>query len=92
MSKIELHAVFKGHVQGVGFRWTLVDYAEKFHLSGTAQNLTDGTVEVYAHGSKESLEQFLEAVKQDAGAARIDNVKIRFQNPQDSFSDFRIIH
>jgi len=88
---IELHAIFKGNVQGVGFRWTIVDYAEKFQLSGTTQNLLDGSVEVYAQGSKESLEAFLESIKQDAGFAQIDSVSSAYKKPDRVYSDFRII-
>ena len=90
--QLELHAVFKGRVQGVGFRWTVVDYAEKFHLTGTTKNLSDGTVEVFAHGTKESLEAFVTSVKQDAGLAGIDSVVCRYQPSNHSYRDFRIIY
>jgi acylphosphatase len=88
----ELHVIFKGKVQGVGFRWTVVDHAEKLGLTGTAKNLANGTVEVYAQGPKESLEKFLEAVKNDAGSARIDSIKTRYLTPQTTYPNFHILH
>ena len=89
---IELHAIFKGRVQGVGFRWTVVDHAEKFHLTGTTKNLSDGSVEVLAQGSKEALEEFLRAVQADSGPAHIESVKSVYKKPTKTYSEFRIVH
>lgn len=89
---IELHAIFKGRVQGVGFRWTIVDHAEKFQLTGVTKNLSNGTVEVYAQGKKESLEAFLESVKKDSGFARIESISSEYKKPDKVYHDFRIVH
>lgn len=86
----QLHAIFRGRVQGVGFRWTVVDYAEQFQLTGTTKNLRDGTVEVYAQGSQESLELFLEAIQNNPGLARIDSVSKEYLEPSRSFHGFHI--
>ncbi len=86
----ELHAIFKGHVQGVGFRWTISNAAEKNRLVGCVKNLDDGSVEVYAVGSKEKLEAFLEVVKSNPGMAQIESVTARYQEPKNSYPDFRI--
>jgi len=91
-NNIELHAIFKGRVQGIGFRWTIVDYAERFHLMGTTANLSDGTVEVYAQGAKEQLEAFLRALCDNPGFARIDSVKSQYRPAKKNYPDFKIIH
>ena len=87
----ELHAIFKGRVQGVGFRWTVVACAEKFKLTGTVKNLSDGTVEVYAQGPKETLQSFLEFLQNNPDSARIDSVKHTYTTPTSSYSNFHII-
>lgn len=89
---IQLHAVFYGRVQGVGFRWTVVDYAFQHKLTGTAKNLPDGTVEVFAQGSKEALEAFLESIQSDPGIARIERVASEYQKLTTPFNDFKIIY
>ena len=89
---IELHAIFKGGVQGVGFRWTIVDYAEKNGLTGTVRNLPSGEVEVFAQGSREALETFLEAIHEDPGSARIESVKSLYKPLSTSYSGFHIIY
>jgi acylphosphatase len=89
---LELHAIIKGYVQGVGFRWTVVDVAEKFNLTGTTKNLPNGTVEIYAQGSKEDLEAFIKALQSDPGQARIESVLCRYQKSERTFIDFKIVH
>ncbi len=88
----ELHVIFSGRVQGVGFRWTVVDEAETFGLKGTVCNLMNGGVEVFAQGERASLEAFLEAVHHHAGAARIESVKKEFRKPRQPYEGFTIIY
>lgn len=88
---VQLHAIFKGKVQGVGFRWTVLDWAEHFKLKGSAKNLNDGTVEVYAQGSQEGLEAFLKAVKNNPGSAKIDHVSCYYQEISNPYKEFKII-
>lgn len=88
---IELRAIFKGKVQGVGFRWTVVDKAEEYRIVGTVKNLKNGTVEVVAQGTQEVLEQFIEAIKRDAGAARIETVECKYLPPAQSYANFKIV-
>ncbi len=88
---LELHAIFRGKVQGVGFRWTLVDHAENFQLVGTAKNLSNGTVEIVAQASKENLEAFLVAVQQEPGLARIDSIITTYRPAKQLFNDFQIV-
>lgn len=86
----ELHARFKGRVQGVGFRWTVQDVAERFGLTGTVRNCADGTVEVYAQGDQ--CDAFLKALQEDAGGAHIERVEISYREGKTSYPDFRIVY
>lgn len=47
--------IFKGDVQGVGFRYTVSELARKYDLTGSVENLSDGTVEVYFQGDEEAV-------------------------------------
>lgn len=57
------YIVYKGQVQGVGFRWKLTQIAKKYNLTGYVRNLDNGDVETEIQGDsvdaflKESLEQ-----------------------------------
>ena len=52
--------IFKGQVQGVGFRYTASVVAKKYNLTGYAQNLyTSGDVRVEIQGEKENIDLFI---------------------------------
>ena len=49
-----------GRVQGVFYRDTTRQQAEKFQLTGYAKNLSDGRVEIVACGSEKNVEKLCE--------------------------------
>lgn len=53
---------FAGHVQGVGFRWTVKQIAQGFEIVGWVRNLTDGRVELQVSGDEAEVRAFLEAI------------------------------
>lgn len=88
----EMHAIVKGNVQGVGFRAMTRHYATNMGITGTVRNLTDGTVEIIAHGSKERLEELMQRLKEEAGPAEIIEAALEFFPIEIPHEDFRIIH
>ena len=61
---ISLQVFFEGHVQGVGFRWTVRHIAKGFDLTGWVRNLIDGRVEMQASGEEAEVRAFLDAIGQ----------------------------
>jgi acylphosphatase len=55
-------ATFTGRVQGVGFRYTALEVAREYEVSGFVSNLPDGRVHLEAEGSPEEVSAFIEAV------------------------------
>jgi len=55
---LRYHFIFKGRVQGVGFRFTTERIASRYGIVGWVRNNADGTVEVVAEGEKEKLNLF----------------------------------
>jgi acylphosphatase len=53
---------FSGHVQGVGFRYTVADLAKHFDVRGYVRNLPDGRVEVVAEGEEAEIAKLLERI------------------------------
>jgi acylphosphatase len=58
---------YSGHVQGVGFRYTVGAIADRFEVSGYVMNLPDGRVELVAEGTAAELDAFLADVQQRMG-------------------------
>jgi len=63
-----------GRVQGVGFRYFVMQAADGFGLAGYARNLPNGDVEVVAEGSAHALAALEETVRTGPGSARVDRV------------------
>jgi acylphosphatase len=68
---MHLHAVVRGRVQGVGFRWFVRAAARRLGLSGWVRNLGDGAVEVAADGAAESIEAFRRALREGPAGATV---------------------
>ncbi len=52
-----LHAIVRGRVQGVGFRWFVRERARALGVRGWVRNCSDGCVEVHADGDASALER-----------------------------------
>lgn len=85
-----LHAVIHGRVQGVFFRASARDQAERLGLSGWVRNLPAGTVELLAEGPREQLEQFLQWCRLGPEYARVEKVQAEWQAPTGEFVSFVI--
>ena len=85
-----LAVVLHGRVQGVGFRWWTCSQARRLDLRGTVRNLPDGSVEVHAAGTEESLDVFLVALRTGPPGARVLGER-HVQPTGDLPQDFRVI-
>jgi len=86
----ELHVIVLGVVQGVGFRATAKQIADKLQLSGYVCNLPDGKVELCAQGPKENLEELVKQLKRVFGKEYIHNLEITYRKATSSYPDFQI--
>ena len=69
------HVTFRGRVQGVGFRWTVRLLAEELKVAGWVRNREDGAVEAEAEGTREAVDAFVERLKTENPAARVDDLE-----------------
>jgi acylphosphatase len=54
--------IYRGRVQGVGFRYTAHRLAQDFEVAGFVRNLPDGTVELVVEGEPPEVAALLGAV------------------------------
>ncbi|MDQ6770390.1 MAG: acylphosphatase [Gemmatimonadota bacterium] len=69
-----IHLEVSGRVQGVGFRWFVVEKARELRLSGWVMNRPDGKVEIAATGSSGALSQLESAVGEGPRGAQVQNI------------------
>jgi acylphosphatase len=55
---------FTGRVQGVGFRFSVLQMAKEFEVAGFVSNLTDGRVQLEAEGRADDVAAFIAAVEE----------------------------
>jgi acylphosphatase len=61
---ISFQVFYEGHVQGVGFRFTVRHIAKGFDVTGWVRNLHDGRVELQVTGQEEEVRAFLDQIAQ----------------------------
>jgi acylphosphatase len=80
----------KGRVQGVGFRYFVLDAARREGLHGSVRNLDEGSVEAVAEGEAESLERFERALRQGPSRSRVESVLVDDVAPSGRVTGFTI--
>ncbi|MCX7846567.1 MAG: acylphosphatase [bacterium] len=90
-SPIALRVIFRGHVQGVGFRYTVLRLAQPYRsLTGYVRNQPDGSVEVFAQGPHTVVEAFIQDICHGPHQDYIREVERHPTPPSDRFTEFRI--
>ena len=69
-----LHAVVRGQVQGVGFRWFVREQARQLGVRGWVRNRADGSVEVEAEGDIGTLQQLRRVLARGPVGAHVSSV------------------
>jgi len=87
-----IHLEVRGHVQGVGFRWYVVDAARELRLAGWVRNRSDGNVELAAAGDSDALVKLEAAVTAGPPGSRVEEIRRLGSVPPDSLrSPFGIL-
>jgi acylphosphatase len=80
---------YSGHVQGVGFRYSVRQLASGFEVRGFVRNLPDGRVQLVAEGLASELTRFLDEIAARM-AAHIRDVKVDVRPATGEFTEFAI--
>ena len=79
MKKVKMNV--QGRVQGVGFRYMTKMVADQLGIVGTVKNEEDGSVTIEAAGDEETIDRFIEEVKQSPSpSGRVQYVDLQ-ENP-----------
>ena len=85
----QLHLFYSGRVQGVGFRYTVLDIAGQQKVCGWVKNLDDGRVEIIAEASEDILKNFLQEINQRF-CGDIKDLNTEWLPASGELSDFKI--
>ena len=75
------HAVVRGRVQGVAFRYYTVQRAQDLGLAGWVRNLSDGRVEVEFEGEPDSVRAMEEWLQRGPPSAVVKDVLLNEIEP-----------
>jgi acylphosphatase len=89
-TRLRLHAVVRGDVQGVGYRYFARREAQALGLVGFVRNLADGSVEIVAEGERSHLEALVVALQRGPTAAQVEQVDCKWGAPEGRESAFLI--
>jgi acylphosphatase len=70
------HLRISGHVQGVGFRYSMQREAARLGLTGWVRNRRDGSVEALAQGNDAAVAALTAWARRGPAGARVADVKL----------------
>lgn len=79
-----------GRVQGVGFRFFVERWANQLGLRGYVKNRGDGSVEVYAIGEAEALEELKLQLAEGPRSARVNSLEESDEPVRKGYARFQI--
>ena len=86
---IRLHCIVSGKVQGVGFRAFASSEAAAWNVTGSADNLPDGTVSLHVQGDPEEVHSFLVKLSLGNQFAEVRSIRCEEEKPVPGETGFR---
>jgi acylphosphatase len=84
------HLLIKGKVQGVFYRATAKETAEKLGLTGWIKNTAEGHVKAMVSGAEQPVQQFIDWCWQGPPRAEVTTVEA-VDAPEQDFAGFTVI-
>jgi len=87
---VRARVIVSGRVQGVFFRASTPEAAEKLELRGWVRNARDGSVEMAVEGPRERVEAMLAWCWKGSTFSRVDDVAIEWEKPRPAEVGFEV--
>ncbi len=79
---VRAHLLIRGRVQGVWYRGSMENEAERLGVAGWVRNRPDGAVEAEVEGEREAVEALIAWARHGPPAARVTDVEVRWTEPR----------
>ena len=90
MDKIRVHLYISGRVQGVGYRYSTYNLAQKLGIFGWVKNTYDGKVEAVFEGDSKLVEEMVNWCYKGPSMATVTNIEIHKEPYAAEFQNFSI--
>lgn len=87
---VRLDVRVSGRVHGVGYRYFVLRHAQGLGLVGWVANVSDGSVQCVAEGSRDRLETFLGHLHEGPPSALVEGVSAAWMVATGGFGSFGV--
>lgn len=86
-----IHVFVSGRVQGVSYRESAREAAERIGVVGWIRNLPDGRVEAVLEGSTEQVREMLDYLRRGPAPARVDHLEEHHEPAAGDLTTFEVL-
>ena len=76
MSETVARLEIRGLVQGVGFRWSMAEEAQRLGIRGWVRNRRDGSVEATVAGPQAAVDRLVAWARRGPNSAMVESVEV----------------
>ena len=84
------HLRIYGRVQGVFFRASTREQAQKRGLSGWVENLRDGSVEAVIEGPRQEVEEVVDWAEEGPPRANVEDLQVDWEEATGAIREFEV--
>jgi acylphosphatase len=88
--KTAAHVLISGRVQGVWYRASTKQQAERLGVTGWVKNTPDGRVEAVFYGDEKKIKEMISWCHQGPPNAAVTSVDVTYTKSNEVFSEFTI--
>ena len=89
-NRVRVSIRVSGRVQGVFFRQTTAQEANRIGVKGWVKNLPDGDVQAVIEGEREEVDRLVQWCRYGPPSARVDEVKVTQETYTGEFTNFSV--